>query len=171
VDGQSEPFGAGGDGRPDVGPGAEPQLAVISDSSGEDLGVPQTAAEAAGETGGAVEEWAGVENLKDFGVRPAESGPILFGQEGEDTGELASAGIMQRLQEPPVPHGGKGHIVVGHFLGPQVQDHTNRDVLVDDDHGRSYSDSASSLLTAEVGVLGRDAIQLGLEISHQVTCH
>ena len=61
-------------------------------------------------------------------------------------------------------HRGKRYLVVGHRVGPLSQHHADCDVLVDDDEpGR--------LGSVDVGVVGGDVVQLGLELAHEVTGH
>ena len=72
MDGQAEAVGAGGDGRSDVLRGAEPQLGMVGDAGGEDLGVAPPAPETGSQGGGPVDQGAGVEDLEDFRVRPAQ---------------------------------------------------------------------------------------------------
>lgn len=173
VDGQAEPVGAGGDRRPHIRRSAEPQIRPVGYAGSQDLGVTPPAPETSGQRGGPVHQRSGVEHLDDLGVWPAQRGTARLGHIGQDAGQLAAPRLVQRLQQPPVPHGGQGQLVVGHSVGPSSQDDAHCDVLVDDDQPRPAFGSVGVGLgaAAKVGVFGGDAVQLGLELAHEVAGH
>jgi hypothetical protein len=43
-----------------------------------------------GKHGGLVQQWAGVEDLEYFGVRPADNAEVTAGQAGQQAGQLAT---------------------------------------------------------------------------------
>jgi len=113
VDRDAELVGSPGEELADIVAGAEPEAAVV-EAGGEALGDEQAgAAVAGGDSGGLVEERAGVEDLEDFGVGMSETVPAGWAELVEEPGELTAPRAVEGLEEPPVATGGQDEVIIG----------------------------------------------------------
>lgn len=79
------------------------------------------------------EERSWVEDLEDLGCWSAESRTAGLGELRHCLGELATAGHVEALQDPPVDRRGDGENVVGKVAWRVTDERAECEVLVDDD--------------------------------------
>lgn len=96
MDGDTELVGGSGQRPAHVGFRSEPQGPAVAKTGGEGLGDEQPAV-AAGDGGGIIQQGPGVQDFEDLGMGMAERGPVSFGQQRENLGELTAPGGVEGL--------------------------------------------------------------------------
>ncbi|MDQ3384864.1 MAG: hypothetical protein M3503_02450 [Actinomycetota bacterium] len=94
---------------------------------------------------------------------------VRLGEPVEDAGELASAGLVDALEEPEVTGGGQGDdVVVGEPGRPVAEHEVDREVLVDHQHDGDRSVVVVAVVAAEERVGREVSVERCLELVGEV---
>jgi hypothetical protein len=133
----------------------------------ESLGDQEPSAIAGGERGSIIEQRAKVEDLEYLGVGMAHDLEIAFGDSREQLRELAAAGSVDALQEPPVASCRERQVIVGQVGRPVSAEYAKGQVFIEDDQTESPA-TFGSVCVAVVPSQGRVGFRVRVRIESRL---